>query len=251
MPATSWNPASRSRLLSFMFSVRVPPCPPPPAILVPWMQIWPQGTRHSWQQAKTAGCGGRQPQVGAPSPWSGCTTSATPILSACRGFFLQSSPGPPCDFGEQERISTGRALQSPSTGPSPPAAGWVSRPQGSAISSTFCRLPVVKLRRVTQLVALQRIFWGRAMTVMKCKSYCSPSQLCPPPPTSAQDCREFVLGGPVSPLQVSLTKCPLPAESPAVAHTTSPWQPAMSGVGLAFQGREPRADVDVPFATRL
>lgn len=53
----------------------------------------------------------------------------------------------------------------------------------------------------------------------------------------------------MSPLQVSLTKCPPPAESPAVVLTTSPWQPAMSGVGLAFQGSEPRADV--PFATRL
>lgn len=38
--------------------VQLPWAPLPPPILVPWMQIWPQGTRHSWQQAKTAGCGG-------------------------------------------------------------------------------------------------------------------------------------------------------------------------------------------------
>lgn len=74
---------------------------PPTTILVPWMQIWPQGTKHSWQQAKTAGCGCRQPQVGSASPRSGCTTSATPILSACLGFFLRSGPGPPRGFGEQ------------------------------------------------------------------------------------------------------------------------------------------------------
>lgn len=57
-----------------------------------------------------------------------------------------------------------------------------------------------------------------------------------------------------SQLRVSLRKCPSPAESLTKARLavrgTSPWQPAVSGAGLAFQGSQPQADAPLPPACR-